>query len=69
MSGYFEPMQWNVCVHRLDLKFILSSGRVVGKGVRTHVNSRKKSLLPDGSKEGRTCDAASPRVAAKQATK
>ena len=33
-------------------QFILSSDRVVGNGVRTHVNSKVESALPEGSEQG-----------------
>ena len=42
MSGSFESMQWNACVHRW---VIISSERVLGNGVRTQVNSKEKSPL------------------------
>ena len=41
MSGSFESMRWNACVHRLDL------GLYSHPKVRTHVNSKgKKTRLP-----------------------
>ena len=43
--------------------FILSSKRVLGNGVRTHVNSNGKIPSTGGSEEGRTPDAASRRTA------
>ena len=43
-------------------RFILSSERVLGNGVRTHVNSEGKLHSAGGSEEGRTCDAASRRT-------
>ena len=41
MSGSFESVRWNACMHRP--RFILSSERVLGNEVRTNVNSMGKS--------------------------
>ena len=44
MLGSFLSVWWNVCVHRLDLdNYLLSSERVLGNGVRIHVNSKGKN--------------------------
>ena len=43
--------------------FILLSERVIGNGVRTHVNSKGKIPSTGGSEKGRTCDAVSHRTA------
>ena len=69
MSGPFEPVRWNACVHRLDLgiyslpKEVFGSGGGGGGrgGVRTHVNSKRKipSTENFSSEEDRTHDAAS----------
>ena len=61
MSGSFESVRWNACVHRLDLG-LLSSERVLGKGVRTRANSKGKIPSTGGSDEARTRDAASRRT-------
>ena len=59
MSGYFE-MQC-MCAQTGPPQY--SYPKVfVGNGVRTHVNSKGKSPLPDGSEQGRTCDAALDRT-------
>ena len=54
LSGSFESMQWSACVTRLDLG-VYSHPKVLGNGVRTHVNSKgkipstRKNLLRGGS--------------------
>ena len=46
MSGSFESMQLNACVHRLDLSLYSPLKEFWGYGVRAHVNSKgKKSPL------------------------
>ena len=50
MSGSFESMQWNACVHRLELGLISHLKEFLGNGVRTHVNS--KGEIPTGSSGG-----------------
>ena len=42
MSGSFQSMWWNACVHRLDLGLYSCPKESWGNGVRTHVNSRGK---------------------------
>ena len=49
MSGSFESVQWNACVHRLELGLISHLKEFLGNGVRTHVNSKGK--IPTGSSE------------------
>ena len=50
MSGSFESVQWNACVHRLDLSLYYSHPKEFwGNGIRTHVNSTKQILLRGGS--------------------
>ena len=47
MSGSFESVPWNVCVHRLDLGLYSHPkelGGGGGEGVRTHVNSKGKKI-------------------------
>ena len=39
----FEPVQWNACVHRLDLGLYSHRKEFLGNGVRTHVNSKGKT--------------------------
>ena len=46
MSGSFESMQWNACVHRLDLGLYSHLKEFLVNGVRTHINSGEKSPLP-----------------------
>ena len=53
MSGSFESMRWNACVHRLDLGLFSHPKEILGDGVRTHVNSKGKvpstrKILPRG---------------------
>ena len=59
MSGSFKPMQWNACVHRLDLALYSHPKEFWGNGVRTHVNSKGKMPYTGGSEEDQTRDAAS----------
>ena len=44
MSVFFESVRWNACVHRLDLRLYshLKEFWEMGKGGRTHVNSKGK---------------------------
>ena len=42
MSGSFESVQWNACVHRLDLGLNSHQKEFLGNGVRTHFNSKGK---------------------------
>ena len=57
MSGSFESVRWNACVHRLDLGLYSHPKGFLGHGVRTHVNSKGKILATGDSEEVRTCDA------------
>ena len=43
MSGSFESMQWNACVHRLDLSLYSHPKKFWVNGVRTHVHSQGKN--------------------------
>ena len=43
MSGSFESMRWNACVHRLDLGLYSHPIDFWGNRVRTHVNSKVES--------------------------
>ena len=65
MSGSLESLRWNACEHRLDLGLYSLPKEFWGNGVRTHVNSRRKSPLPEkfSPEEYRTHDAASSRTA------
>ena len=42
MSGSFEFIRWNACMHRLDLGLYSNLKEFLGNGVRTHVNSKRK---------------------------
>ena len=42
MSGSFESVRWNACVHRLDLSLYSHAKEFLGNGVRNHVNSKGK---------------------------
>ena len=60
MSGYFESVQWNACVHRLDLGLYSHPKEFWGNGVRTHVNSKGKipstgKILLRGGWDPRRC--------------
>ena len=59
MSGFFESLQWNACVYRLDLGLFSHPKEVVGNGIRTHANCRRKIPSTKGSEEGQTSNAAS----------
>ena len=50
MSGSFESVRWNVCVHRLDLG--LYSHLKWGNGVRNNVNFKGEIPSTGGSEEG-----------------
>ena len=56
MSGSFESMRWNACVHRLNLSLYSHPKQFWGNGVRIHVTSRGKSPLQEkySSEEDRT---------------
>ena len=41
MSGSFESVQWNACVHRLDLGLLSHRKEFWGNGVRTPVNPKR----------------------------
>ena len=47
VSVSFESVRWNACMHRLDLCLYSHPKELWGNGVRTHVNSKGKSLLPE----------------------
>ena len=49
MSGSFKSVRWNACVHRLELD-LLSSKKVSGSGLRSHVNSMGKCPLPEAQR-------------------
>ena len=63
MSGSFESLRWNACVHRLDLGLYSHPKEFLGNGVRNHVNSKAKIPSTGGSEEVQTHDAASCRTA------
>ena len=62
MSGSFESVQWNVCVHRLDLGLYSHLKEFWGNGVRTHVNSKGKIPSTRGKEQDQTRDSASCRT-------
>ena len=45
MSGSFESMRWNACVHRLDLGLHSHPKEFGENGVRTRVSSKEKIRL------------------------
>ena len=63
MSGSFESVQWNACVHRLDLGLYFTQKRFLGSRVRTHVHSKGRVPSTGASEEGGTCYTASGRTA------
>ena len=58
MSGSFESMRLNACVHILDLG-LYSHRKVLGNGVRAQANSIGKIPSIIGSEEGQTRNSAS----------
>ena len=63
MSGCFESVRRNACVHRLDHGLHSHSKKVLGNGVKTNVKSKGEIPSTEGSQEGRTRDAATCRTA------
>ena len=63
MSGSFESVQWNACVHRLDLDLNSNQKEFLGNGVRTHFNSKGKIPSTGNSGKDRTRNTASCRTA------
>ena len=63
MSGSFESVWWNACVHRLDLGLYSHPEEFWGNGFRTHVNSKGKIPSTGSSMEDRTQNTASCRTA------
>ena len=60
MSGSFESVRWNACVHRLDLGLYSHPKEFWGNGVRIHVNSKGKipstgNFLPRGGSNPWRC--------------
>ena len=45
-----EPVQWNACVHRLDLDLYSHPKAFVGNGVRSYVDFKEKSPLPEAQR-------------------
>ena len=45
MSGSFESVQWNACMHRLDLSLSYHLEEFLGNGVIIYVNTKGKSPL------------------------
>ena len=62
ISGSFESMRWNACVHRVDLSLYSHPKEFLGNEVRNHVSSKRKIPSAGGSKEVWTCGAASRRT-------
>ena len=67
MSGSFESVRWNACVHRLDLGLYSHPKEFLRNGVRNHVNSKLKipstgnfSSEKDGSHDAASSRTASP---------
>ena len=64
ISGSFEPVRWNACVHRLDLGLYSHPKSFGGIESETMLTSREKSSLLEksSSEEDRTHNAASCRT-------
>ena len=56
MSGLFECVRWNACVHKLDLGLYSHPREFLGNGVRTHVNSMGKFSLYGKNSPQRTIE-------------
>ena len=63
MTGSFESVQWNACVHRLDLSLCSHPKEFFRNGVRTSVISKGKIPFTRGTEEGQTSTTASRRTA------
>ena len=63
MSGSFWSVQWNACVHRLDLGLYSHPKTFWGNGARTHVCSKGKIPSSKSAEEDQTHVAASRRTA------
>ena len=50
MSGSFESVGWNACVHRLDLILYSHPKEFWENGVRFHSNSKGKPPLPEAQR-------------------
>ena len=63
MSGSFESVRWNACVHVLDVSLYCHPKEFWGNGVRIHVSYKEKSPHPEkfSLEEDQTHDAASHR--------
>ena len=62
MSGSFESVRLNACVHRLDLGLYSHPKEFWGNGVRTHVNSKGKFPSTGASEQDQTHDSTSRRT-------
>ena len=62
LSGSFESVWWNACVHKLDLGLYSHVKEFVRNGVRNHGISKGKIPSTGGSQEGWTHDTASRRT-------
>ena len=67
ISGSFESMQWNACVHRLDLGLHSHPKEFLGNGVRTHYGPNGKipyngKFLPQSRMEATTLHQAGQRA-------
>ena len=62
MSGSFESVQWNACMHRLDLSLYSHPQEFGVNGVRTHVNSKEKIPCAGSLEEHQTDVTASRRT-------
>ena len=50
VSGSFESVLWNACVHRLNLGSYSHPKEFLGNGVRFNVNSKGKPPLPEAQR-------------------
>ena len=62
MAGSFESMQWNACVHRLDISLYSHPKEIFWNGDRSHVNSKGKIPPTRGPEEDQTWNATSRRT-------
>ena len=67
MSGSFESVRWNACLHRLDLGLYSNPKEFQGNGVRTHFNSKGKIPCTRKKSPQRRIEPTTPHQAGQQA--
>ena len=54
MSGSFESVPWNACVHRLDPGLFSHPKEILGNGVRTQLTPREQCCLLEAQRRIKT---------------